>query len=287
MSTFTNREVFSKSEYSLPYVQAEERMRLEIPNCISSTITSSKKDWILISKYGTTSDASSSISEKNTPVSSSIADTKSLKTAIMLNEIGNASPYKLSFAINGRSGASFGFMQGDMATGPSIVHNTFYDALSSCGVSVATIGTLSKRLSVPLSENPLTPQETNMVNSSFNSTSGRPCVDSMDNFLFSHVLDDLKRCINVSITDSRRISVKAQLCIAMWINMSGHPTTIITWLSGNSVDMAKIVPAPGAVVNSDSIENYLSATKYFSEYPDSLTRFMQCASDGMNVSSVA
>src|SRR4051812_22929089 len=40
--------------------------------------------------------------------------TAALKAAVRKNEIGDASPYQLSFARKDKSGASFGFMQGDL-----------------------------------------------------------------------------------------------------------------------------------------------------------------------------
>jgi hypothetical protein len=40
-----------------------------------------------------------------------------LRVALRLHEIGDLSPYQLGFAGKGKSGASFGFMQADLAAG--------------------------------------------------------------------------------------------------------------------------------------------------------------------------
>jgi len=43
-----------------------------------------------------------------------------IRFGLRLDEIGGGSPYKLCFAGKGKSGASFGFMQGDMAAGAAM-----------------------------------------------------------------------------------------------------------------------------------------------------------------------
>jgi hypothetical protein len=68
----------------------------------------------------------------------------------------------------------------------------------------------------------------------------------------------------------------------LWINMSGKPTTLLDWLSGKDVTMAKSVPAPGATVDGTAVENYLEGTEYFSENPRNLDRIKVCAAAGMD-----
>ena len=64
--------------------------------------------------------------------------------------------------------------------------------------------------------------------------------------------------------------------------MSGKPTTLLDWLSGKDVTMAKSVPAPGATVDGTAVENYLEGTEYFSENPKNLDRIKVSAAAGMD-----
>jgi len=77
-----------------------------------------------------------------------------LRAPLRRNEIGRGSPYRLYAAGKVKSGASFGFMQGDMAAEQAIVHETFQEALASTGVPLGAISSLAKRLSVPLIDDP-------------------------------------------------------------------------------------------------------------------------------------
>ena len=56
-----------------------------------------------------------------------------LRLALRLHEIGDASPYALSFAGKGNSGASFGFMQGDMNGGQPEVRAGLPRRARRCG----------------------------------------------------------------------------------------------------------------------------------------------------------
>src|SRR3954447_13785340 len=60
-----------------------------------------------------------------------------LRAGLRMHEIGSASPYKLFFAAKGKSGASFGFMQGDLAAGQPDVTKTFRRALQRAGMAEA------------------------------------------------------------------------------------------------------------------------------------------------------
>src|SRR5262249_48916122 len=87
-----------------------------------------------------------------------------LRAALRVHEIGDASPYQLSFAGKGKSGASFGFMQGDLAAGQSEVKAAFSAILADAGMDPATVAGFLGRLSVHLVGNPLTPPETTRIN---------------------------------------------------------------------------------------------------------------------------
>ena len=75
--------------------------------------------------------------------------------------------------------------------------------------------------------------------------------------------------------------------MALWINMSGPPSTLLTWLSGHSVAMAgSSVPSPGPVVDAAAIQAYLRATRYFRDNPRNFTHLTECAAAGMNAIAV-
>src|SRR5271156_2644589 len=115
-----------------------------------------------------------------------------LRTALRLNEIGDASPYQLSFAGKGKSGASFGFMQGDMVAGQPEVQQTFHNALEAAGIPAATIDDLAQQLSVPLVSCPLTQDERQEVNAAL--LASRALVDAMDEIILGKVYDSLDTC---------------------------------------------------------------------------------------------
>src|SRR5579862_2033187 len=114
-----------------------------------------------------------------------------LRAALRFHEIGNASPYQLCFAGKGNSGASFGFMQGDLAAGQPVVTDTFNTALSAAWMARATIDGFRERLSVHLVENPLTPAETSSINAAL--LAGSAKVDAMDENILGSVYNDLDR----------------------------------------------------------------------------------------------
>ena len=204
-----------------------------------------------------------------------------LRTALRLHEIGDASPYRLFFAGKGKSGASFGFMQGDLAAGQPIVQSTFRQVLGAAGVSDADITAFAARLSVHLIDNPLTPAENDLIGGALNSDAGRPLIDAMDDDIISNVYAQLDSCVTAAQQANRMIAPKAQIYTALWINMTGAPNVLLRWLSGQPVAMARPVPVAPAVVDGAAMEAYLGATSYYTENPQNLPHMMQCAAAGM------
>src|SRR5262249_45581771 len=87
--------------------------------------------------------------------------------------------------------------------------------------------------------------------------------DQMDDLLLQTVLAGIDSCIAAS--GARPIEPAAQLYMALWINMTGAPTTLCKWLAGTEV--AGLAPPAGETVDTDDIAAYLQASAYFRENP--------------------
>lgn len=206
-----------------------------------------------------------------------------LRTALRLHEIGDASPYQLCFAGKGKSGASFGFMQGDMAAGQPEVHETFRGALQAAGIPGDTINDFAARLSVPLVACPLTQDERAQVNAALQAS--KSLVDTMDETILDKVYASLDTCI-ARAGPNRTIAPKALIYMVLWINMTGPPTSLLVWLGGGRPALRKPVPPAGAIVDGPAMETYLAATDYFAENPQNMPHMMQCAAAGVAVLGV-
>ena len=121
-------------------------------------------------------------------------------------------------------------MQGDLAAGQPIVTQTFIDAMTAAGLGAETIRGLLARLARHVVANPLDPSETVQVNNAL--LAARNLVDAMDESLIAGVYDGLDLCIATAVRANRTIEAKAQLYMALWINMTGAPTTLLVWLTG-------------------------------------------------------
>jgi hypothetical protein len=103
-----------------------------------------------------------------------------LRHAVRRHEIGEDTPYKLSFAEKGRSGASFGFMQGDLGQNQPEVKAAFRRALVAHNVAEEKISSLMQSLSAPVARNPLSEADTKLVNNALDAPKGHLLVDAMD-----------------------------------------------------------------------------------------------------------
>jgi hypothetical protein len=196
-----------------------------------------------------------------------------LMRALKVHEIGrNGDPYEISFAILGRSGASFGALQGDLAKGGDFVRQTLRDILQAQGVANAE-GILRK-LAVPLTGNPLSHAEHAAVDAALHAE--RAKVDAMDLRIAREVFVGLDECVAAAQRGGRAIDPRVLLYIAMWINMTGAPTTIKPWLGGSSERVA----APGHPVSVADIERYLHSTKYYTEHARNFRHLQESVEDG-------
>ena len=186
-----------------------------------------------------------------------------LRTAIKQNELGTASPYCLSYARLGQSGASFGIFQGDTNVNP-LARSTLTTVLNAAGIADATVAGIMAAVSRPLPNgNPLSPADTGLANAALASTLGQPIVDQMDGQLMQTVLNGIDSCVAAS--GARPIDPEAQLYIALWVNMTGAPTTLARWLAGTTV--GSLAPPDGVTVSAADLQNYLLASAYFRNNP--------------------
>lgn len=188
-----------------------------------------------------------------------------IRAALRANEIGERTPYELSFAAKGKSGASFGAMQGDMSAGPAYVRTTLSTCLKRSGFNMTEIESVCKKLSVPLIANPLDPTTTGRVNNAL--FAGADFVDAMDDALSAEVFRGLDECIEAAESAGRSIDPDALLYMACWINMTGKPTTLLRWLRGEPVTLRREIRPPGDVVTAEDVRVYLLWTDYFVENP--------------------
>jgi hypothetical protein len=201
-----------------------------------------------------------------------------LRAALRAHEIGNQSPYQLFFAGKGKSGASFGFMQGDLAAGQQEVQKTFNAALSAAGISPADIANFVRRLSVHLIVNPLSLSETKQVNDAL--LAGRGLVDAMDEAIIQKVYVGVGACIKQATDSGRSIVPKALLYMAMWINMTGPPSKLLVWLGGKDPGLRRPLPPPDTSVDVVAVEGYLRATDYYTENPHNFLHMQESAAVG-------
>src|SRR5579862_2200810 len=152
-----------------------------------------------------------------------------IAAALKLHEIGHGDPYRLSFASKGNSGASFGSMQGDLSVQP-LARDTLRSALLEAQVPSSKIDQIIATLSHPAITNPLSAEDDATVTAALSSPAGRRLVDTMDNQILSEVIDAVDECIAAAETTGHEIEPKATIYIALWINMTGAPTTLKQWL---------------------------------------------------------
>src|SRR4051812_31838861 len=122
--------------------------------------------------------------------------TDAIKVAIKQNELGNASPYKLSFAQLGQSGASFGVFQGDTNVSP-VAQKALTAILQIEGIDASAISRIMNLLCRPCPNgNPLNPIDRGLVDAALNTAAGRAAVDKMDAGLLETVLRELQSSVD-------------------------------------------------------------------------------------------
>jgi hypothetical protein len=200
-----------------------------------------------------------------------------IRETVKLNEIGSGSPYKLEFAKKGTSGASFGFMQGDTNPQPD-ARNTLRAALAAAGEAQDFIDRILAALSRALPNgNPLSQPDTDTVNAALNAATGRPLVDAMDMRILQGLLDDVDACIASAATRDVSIEPLALLYIAPWINMTGAPNKLRSWLAGTAVN-GLVSPTP--TVRGADMATYLRTMKFYVDNPRNFQHLQDCVNGG-------
>src|SRR5437763_16008628 len=101
-----------------------------------------------------------------------------VKEALKQNEIGNASPYELSYARLGATGASFGVFQGDTNVSHT-ARATLAAALRADGADEASVTRILGLVGQPCPNgNPLSPADATLADNALSSPEGRRLVDA-------------------------------------------------------------------------------------------------------------
>ncbi len=188
-----------------------------------------------------------------------------IREAIKQNEIGKASPYCLSYACLGASGASFGIFQGDTNVNHR-ARDTLRQALQQSGAAAMAVDRIMAAIGQPCPHgNPLGAADTALTTEALDSPGGRDLVDAMDQALLGIVLGELDSCVAAVAGRTIAIAAEALLYIALWVNMTGAPTTLCKWLAGTQE--AGVAPPAGPTVTAGAIEAYLQANSYFRVHP--------------------
>ena len=76
----------------------------------------------------------------------------------------------------------------------------------------------------------------------------------MDTTILANVYDALDACIARAAAAGTTIAPKALIYMALWINMTGPPTSLLVWLGGGMPALRRPVAPAGAVVDGPAME---------------------------------
>jgi hypothetical protein len=209
--------------------------------------------------------------------------TPAIRAALAMNEVGGDSSraYRLSFAGQAASGASFGVFQADCAANPRALA-TLLRILQGAKVPGSELARILEPLRAPCRVNPLNGQDTALVDTALASAQGRGLVDALDRLSLDAVLADLGLALDAATVAGNSIDPGAQIAIALWCNMSGRPTTLRSWLGGNAVSENGVrIEAPSQPISLADIERYLTHTNFFSAHPQDWPHFLASIQAGL------
>lgn len=203
-----------------------------------------------------------------------------LRAALKENEIGNASPYRLSYAKLGQSGASFGVFQGDTHVNPK-ARSTLLQVLLQSGIASADAESIVNAVSVALpAGSPFSEAVNIQIDTALASSSGRALVDAMDEETFADVEAKLTNCLQIVGSRHATLEAPAQIACTLWINMNGG-LTLRKWLGGDVEYGVQPVAAPN--VTRGNIETFLKNTDYFVLHPQNFRHFSDSVNAGVGV----
>jgi hypothetical protein len=202
-----------------------------------------------------------------------------IRAAIRCNEIGNASPYCLSFAGKGNSGGSFGVFQGDLHANREAVSPYLKMALGESGVNAPTVSRIVSELSQVCLESPLSCGDTTLVDAALRSDAGKKLVDQMDDVLEKSVIRDVEVCLESARNRTMTIEPMAVLYIACWSNMTGLPAQLARWIGGATV--RALPPPSGPSVTGPDLQRYLGKCEYFLKNPHHMLHLHESVAQGM------
>jgi hypothetical protein len=206
-----------------------------------------------------------------------------IRAALSMNEVGGNKDvaYRLSFAGQAASGASFGEFQADCSANPNALL-TLRQILINASVPVSNIGRILGLLRSPCRTNPLSPSDTAMVNAALSAPPGRALVDQMDEETVQTVFGYVDLANDAARDGLVSIGPAAQIAIALWCNMSGKPTLLLAWLeNGPVVEDGVTVAEPGNPVSMDDIGRYLNSTGFFRAHPQDWPHFSSSVNAGL------
>jgi len=203
-----------------------------------------------------------------------------IKGAIKENEIGSGDPYSLSFAKKGNSGASFGIFQNDTAANSQAL-DALQSILQAAGLPDAQVQRIIGLVGQPCPDDPLSTDDEAAADAALGSDAGKQAVDALDGTRLTVICGYLDQAVGAS---ANPIEGKAQLGICMWCNMTGPPTTLLTWLGGATVnEPGGSVDPPGNPVSFDDLTRLLQNATYFVNNPGNWQHFADSAVDGANL----
>jgi hypothetical protein len=168
-------------------------------------------------------------------------------------------------------------MQGDTNPQPD-ARNTLRAVLAAAGQAQGFIDSMLAALSRALPNgNPLSAADTSTVNTALASDAGRSLVDAMDMRILQGVLNDVDKCVASAQTRNVPIEPLALLYIAPWINMTGAPGTLRSWLSGTVIE-GLAPPAP--TVTGTDMAAYLHKMKFYENNPRNFQHLQACVDAG-------
>ncbi len=143
--------------------------------------------------------------------------------------------YALSFAEEGQSGGSFGAMQNDCHASSRALE-IFTGILVAAKMPVDQRGRVLGLVSTVQRGNPLSRADRIAVEAALCSAQGRLAIDTLDQEVFRALLPQIDRCCAAAAANGgASIAADAGMGLAIWINSSGAPSTLLRWLGGEPV----------------------------------------------------